>query len=246
MAIKNEVIFITGASSGIGLGLAKMLAQDNRVIASARNEQALQDLAAYSPNIETLVFDVSDKQQLPSTKEKLEALCPHIDRLILNAGNCHYLEPEKLDWSIFDDMMSVNFFGWINAIQVSLDLLKRATRPHITGIASQVIHAPFSRAEAYGASKAAASYLLKSLALDLKHLNIDVSLVHPGFVDTPLTQKNDFPMPFLMNVDEACLKIVNAIDKRKAETSFPKRLRLMLALSSVAPNFWMRRMAYKS
>jgi len=222
------------------------LAQHNKVIAVARNEEALNELKASSVNIHTLVFDVSDNTQIATAKTHLEQLCPHLDRVILNAGDCVYLQPENIDWSIFEKMLAVNFFGWINTLRLTLELLEKAKKPHIIGIASQVIYAPFSRAEAYGASKAAAAYLLRSLALDLKFRNIDCSVIYPGFVDTPLTRNNRFSMPFLMQVDEAALRIIKAIDKRLPEHSFPRRLKCMLLLSKIMPKLWFNKMVYTS
>lgn len=245
MAISGETILITGASSGIGQAVARQLAQHNKVIAVGRNKEALDALNAGSLNIHSLVFDVSDSSQIETAKNSLGQLCTHLDRVILNAGDCIYLQPKQIDWSIFERMMAVNFFGWINSLQLCLDLLDRAKHPHIVGIASQVIHAPFSRAEAYGASKAAAAYFLRSLALDFRHKNIDCSVIYPGFVDTPLTRKNRFPMPLLMQVDEASMRILFAIEKRRPEYSFPRRLRYLLLLSKLFPAYWNKKFAYE-
>lgn len=245
MAITGETILITGASSGIGRALTLKLANHNTLIIVGRNKDMLAELKKTSPNIQPLVFDVSDSSQLASSKQQLLQLCSHLDRVILNAGNCIYLDPNDIDWSIFENMMAVNFFGWINTLQLTLDLLQQAKRPHIVGVASQVIYAPFSRAEAYGASKAAASYFLRSLALDLKFKNIDTSLLHPGFVDTPLTQKNHFPMPLLMSAEDAAERMLLAIEKRIPEYAFPRRLKIILALAKILPGFWFKKMAYR-
>jgi len=243
MQVKGETLLITGATSGIGRQMAVRLARYNQVIAAGRSAEKLDDLAAQSANIVPLAFYVSDSKSTPLVKKNLQEIAPKIDRVILNAGDCQYLTPQHIDWTVLDKMMSVNYFGWVNTLKVSMELLEKSPKPHIVGIGSQVIFAPFSKAEGYGASKAAATYFLKSLALDLHHRGIDVSVIHPGFVDTPLTRKNDFPMPFLMDVDEACERILAAIASRDREAIFPKRLYWLLALSKILPGYWFNKMA---
>jgi len=113
-------------------------------------------------------------------------------------------------------------------------------RSQVVAIASQVTAAPFPRAEAYGASKAALQYFFNSLRIDLVGEGIDVSVINPGFVDTPLTQKNNFAMPFLMDVDDAARRIIKRLDARPRSCSFPKRLSLVLLLSRVFPGLWQK------
>jgi len=161
MWIKGETLLITGATSGIGREMALRLAEHNQVIATGRSAKKLENLTTESENIVPLVFDVSDSFSLPHVKRKLQTICPKLDRIILNAGDCQYLTPRNLDWSIIERMVSVNFFGWVNTLKVSMELLEKSNRPHIVGIGSQVIFAPFSKAEGYGASKAAATYFFR-------------------------------------------------------------------------------------
>lgn len=243
--IQNEIIWITGATSGIGMSLVNCLAEKNTVIASGRNEAVLESLRDASPNIKIVPFDVTDNGQVGIVKSQLQGHGTHIDRVILNAGNCQYLDPQQPDWSIMESMMAVNFLGWVNCIEASFELLKASRHPHLVGIASQAILAPFSRAEGYGASKAAASYFLNSLRLDVRQYNIDVSVIHPGFVDTPLTRKNNFPMPFLMDLESATQRVIAAIEKRKFESVFPRRLAALLWFARKMPHFWANKMAYK-
>ena len=113
-------------------------------------------------------------------------------------------------------------------------------------IGSQVTAAPFARAEAYGASKAALRYFCDSLRIDLAGEGMDVTLVNPGFVDTPLTRRNDFPMPFLMDVEMAAQRIVKNIESRPRAYSFPLRLSAMLFLSKLMPGAWQKMVAPKT
>ncbi len=218
--------------------------QGHHVIASARNAEALAELEAAHNNVIALAFDVGDEAALVGVGEKLAGLLPNLDQVILNAGNCEYLDFPDPDWSAARRVMEVNYFGTLNCLQLALPMLRRgeSPRPHIVCIASQATAAPFPRAEAYGASKAALQYFFNSLRIDLAAENIDVSVVNPGFVDTPLTRKNDFDMPFLMDVDEAARRIIGRLQGRPRNYSFPRRLGALLALSKCLPGLWQRMM----
>ena len=236
--IKNEVIWITGASAGIGLALAKKLCRENVVIISGRNQKTLSALSDSHNNIKTVVFDVTDATQIGRVTKELGELTPHLDRVILNAGDCEYLDINAPDWKSMERMMSVNFLGMVHSLEACLELLKKAPKPHLIGIGSQVTFAPFTKAAAYGASKSAVHYWLSSLAIDLACFNISVSAISPGFVDTQLTQKNDFHMPFLMTTEDAANRIIKATQARKLTYAFPKRLSILLWVARIFPKKW--------
>lgn len=237
--IKQEIIWITGASSGIGKALALQLAQQgNKIIASGRNRNALTELALESDHIQPFIFDLLTENK-ESLKQSLSELSYHLDRVILCAGDCQYLDAQQEDWSCIETMMQLNFHGSILAIQAALPLLEKSDRGHIVGISSMASLAPFTQAEAYGASKAAFSYFLSSLRIDLYNKGIDVSDIKPGFIDTPLTQKNTFSMPFLMSSAQASSRIIKAIEKRQYLSVFPKPLWLLFKLISFIPKTWM-------
>lgn len=243
---KSRIIWITGASSGLGRSLALVLAdQGHQVIASARNEEALRALQTLSPRIVALPCDIVDETSLETLRLSITEKFGAIDQAILNAGTCEYLDFPDPDWSIMRRVMEVNYFGAINSLRVALPLLRDSdcARPHIVAIASQVTNAPFAKAEAYGASKAALQYFFNSLRIDLAPENIDVTLVNPGFVDTPLTRKNEFAMPFLMDSETAAKRIVRHIACRPRSYSFPKRLQALLFMSKLAPGFWQKMVA---
>jgi short-subunit dehydrogenase len=239
--LECRVIWITGASSGLGRSLALLLAdQGHQVIASARDEKSLQDLQALNSNIYAMPCDMIDGSSLATLESKLAKQFPAIDQIILNAGNCEYLDFPEPDWPAIRRVMEVNYFGTINCLKVALPLLRNShkSRAHIVAIASLVTSAPFPRSEAYGASKAALQYFFDSLRIDLASENIDITVVNPGFVDTPLTRKNNFDMPFLMNVDQAAKRIIDNIQTRPRVYSFPKRLQGLLLVSKLLPNIW--------
>ncbi|MFA9419353.1 MAG: SDR family NAD(P)-dependent oxidoreductase [Gammaproteobacteria bacterium] len=240
---EGKAIWVTGASSGLGRSMALALAaKGHRVIASARNKKALVSLEKLSPNILALPCDITDEDSMNSARLKISTDFTCLDQVILNAGSCEYLEFPNPDWSTIRRVMEVNYFGTLNCLQIALPLLRQSSlpRPHIVAVASQVTNAPFPKAEAYGASKAALQYFFDSLRIDLAPENIDVSVVNPGFVDTPLTRENDFDMPFLMDVDDAAQRIVNQIESRPRNYSFPKRLRALLLISRLMPQAWQK------
>jgi short-subunit dehydrogenase len=242
----SRVIWITGASSGLGRSVALQLADEgNRVIASARNQEELEKLTALNANITALPCDITDEDAMETLRSRIVEIAPSLDQVILNAGNCEYLDFPDPDWSAVRRVMEVNFFGTVNCVKLALPLLRKSNsaRPHVVAVVSQVTAAPFPRAEAYGASKAAMRYFFDSLRMDLAADDIDVTVVNPGFVDTPLTRKNDFPMPFLMQVDEAAERIVKNIAARPRQYSFPLRLSALLSLSKILPGVWQKMVA---
>ncbi len=245
-AAQNKTIWITGASSGIGQSLVRALAaRDHRIIATARDAEALQRLAEEVDNVTVLPGDITDREAMHRLAARMLEITPTLDQVILNAGNCEYLDFPHPDWSSARRVMEVNYFGALNCIEVALPLLRRSRngRPHLVAIASQATAAPFPRAGAYGASKAALQYFCDCLRIDLFGEAIDVTVVNPGFVDTPLTRKNDFPMPFLMSSAEAAARIVRRLDSRPARIDFPRRLAWILGLSRLLPGLWCRQLA---
>lgn len=240
----KEIIWITGASTGIGKSLAVQLAQHGHtIIASARGEAALKELSADYSNIIPLPFDVSDNTQIERVKEQLINQFGYIDRVIINAGTCEYFDVREPDWSIMSRVMNVNYNGAVNTVAVAMDLLKARpsgadNNPHIVAVVSQAAFVPFPRAEAYGASKAAMQYFMDSLRIDLVDENIDVTVINPGFIKTPLTDRNDFPMPFLMSSEQAAMRMVKAIVERKWQYDFPKRLKWCIKVMGLSRYLW--------
>mgnify|MGYP001166832812 FL=1 len=237
----RSVVWLTGASSGIGRELClELIAQGHRVIASGRNEQALAKLAAHSDRVIPLAFDIADPNAVEQAGHKLAELTSHLDQVIVNAGSCEYLKFPDPDWSAATRVMAINYSGAVDCIRIALPLLKKASgRGHIVGIISQVVFAPFAQAEAYGASKAALSYFLDSLRVDVAD-SLDVTSVFPGFVKTPLTDRNHFSMPFIVSAEDAAKRILASLSKRPRRFIFPKRLHWLLKLSVICPRLWQK------
>jgi short-subunit dehydrogenase len=237
-------ILITGATSGIGLALSKLYnSHHHEVIAIGRNKQAL--IALENEGIEVWQLDLVDLNSTRSTFQKLKEKHGLIDLAILNAGNCEYVDCKNFNAELIKRVFDANIITLANSIEGVLPLLRNSHNPHLAGVASMAGYLPLSRAEAYGASKAAANYLLETLAIDLTEENIMVSVINPGFVKTPLTAKNDFPMPFALEVGSAAEIIFNGLAAKKAEIDFPLRLTIPMKFMSILPRSWWRKLADK-
>ncbi|WP_105169581.1 SDR family NAD(P)-dependent oxidoreductase [Pseudoalteromonas sp. T1lg23B] len=225
-------VLITGATSGIGRGLAEHYAKQGLVYACGRNEQVLDELGQCD-NINPLQLDVTQPESIRSACEVVESL----DILILNAGNCEYIDDARhFDGALFKRVIEVNLLSLGYCLEVLLPKVNAGGQLVI--VSSSAAFLPLPRAQAYGASKAAATYLAQSLAVDLT--DVDVSVVHPGFVKTPLTAKNDFPMPMAVSVEQATKAITDGISKRRKDIHFPKRFTLILKLLQLLPsNVWL-------
>lgn len=224
-------ILITGTTSGIGHELAvQYLSRNHRVICCGRNADALQKLQVDFPGLaSTRCFDITDPAE---TLQQLADSGP-LDLAILNAGTCEYLDMPNFDAKAFARVIETNLIGVANCLEPLIPQLTEGSRLAIIG--SSASYLPLPRAEAYGASKAALEYLSKTLAITLKPSNIKVTYIAPGFVKTPLTDRNDFPMPMRLNVSDAAQCIIAGLARGKAEIHFPKRFTALLKFVGMMP-----------
>ena len=229
-------IAITGATSGIGKQLAlDYLHEGHEVWAIGRNREALADLA--TSGLHTARLDLTDRA---ATLEWFRTLAS-LDIAILNAGSCEYMDLPEFDSELFSRVMRTNLESMAICIEGVLPLLRQGQSPLLVLVGSSAAYVPLSRAEAYGASKAAIAYLADTLRVDLYRERIDVSLVCPGFVKTPLTDRNDFPMPARVSVEDASRYIRQGIKRRNSEIHFPKRFTYLLKALSLLPTWlWTR------
>lgn len=237
-SLEGKLAWITGASTGIGFSIVKeLLNQDCRVIATARNIEPLDKLKEqYPKTLSSYQLDVTDQSSLSAFKESLLEMTEFLDLVILNAGQCHYCDVSTYNTEVIEKNFSVNFFGLSNCIELSLPLLRQSKEPFLVGMTSSVAYVALSRAQGYGSSKAAAKYLLEALQVDLHHEKIPVSIIYPGFVKTPLTDKNDFPMPWIMSSEKAAKIIVKGIQNKKLCIAFPWRLVKLFRLLAKLPD----------
>ena len=230
-------VLITGASSGIGYELAvRYLKQGSRVLVLARSEERLAQLTEQFPNLCVAVkIDLSDAEDSKRAGDWINQQVQYLDLAILNAGTCEYVDVNDLSRDPFDKVMAINWQGTINSLLFCLPLLRNkklrnqklgskkseTEKAQLVGISSMASILPMPRSQAYGASKVAMEYLFNSLRVDLVGEPIDITLVRPGFVKTPLTDRNDFPMPFAQTTAEAAEKIIKGISKRHWLVQFP-------------------------
>ena len=223
---------ITGATSGIGEALlAKYHAEGHHVIACGRNKDKLAQFAQQYNHLETLAFDITNTDEIAAAAHQISS----VDILVLNAGDCAYIDDVMaFDGDVFANIININLISVGYLLQYFLPKLSAGSQ--LVFISSSATILPFPKAQAYGASKAGIDYLANSLRVDLHAHNIDVTLVHPGFVKTPLTNKNTFNMPFMISSDKAANTIYQAVVKRKDYLHFPKRLTITLKVIALLPS----------
>ncbi|CAM3791089.1 Serine 3-dehydrogenase [Vibrio aerogenes CECT 7868] len=227
-----RTVLITGATSGIGQQLATDYAKEGwLVVACGRNASRLEALKASHPGISTLCFDVTQYEAVAAAFATLSNVP---DLWIFSAGDCEYIDNGRIDSELCQRVMAVNFFGVVHCLQAAQDYLKSGN--HVAVISSVASVVPLPRSEAYGASKAALDYFLSALRLDWHEKHIDLSLISPGFVDTPLTQKNTFAMPMCISVQAASKAIQVALAKRKSRIFFPRLFTGMLRFIGLLPH----------
>ena len=232
----SRYCLITGASSGLGRELAIQYAKDGwQVIAVARSVNALNQLHQEYNTIQAFPLDLTNTELFSSAVSRLAEQIPALDLVILNAGSCDYVDATALPLDIFERTMVLNFQAQVAAVKLLLPLLQKSEQSSLAVVSSLAHLFPFTKAQAYGASKAALSYFADSLRVDLTGFGIRVCLIEPGFVDTPLTQKNDFKMPFLLKVDDAATRIRLGLQAQQQRIRFPKRLVWSLHLLNLLP-----------
>lgn len=237
-ATSSQAVLITGATSGIGLACVNYyIAQGVHVIACGRNESILNQLNTHH----FLTFDITAPEQVNAASAALSQYLLQknvsLTQVILNAGTCEYIENVfEFDSSLFSRVITTNLIAIGYCIEAFLPLMAKGGQLGL--MSSSATYLPFPRAEAYGASKAAISYLGRSLRLDLAakpNKAIGVSVICPGFVKTPLTDKNDFAMPMRVSSEQAAKRIFEGMGKRQFEIHFPKRFTFILKCLSWLP-----------
>ena len=228
--------WVVGASSGIGRELASALSgRADHVAASARSAGKLDDLAASKPNIGAYTADVTDAEGLASCVAAIEASGGPVDLAVFCAAQWKMMKAQSLDRDTVAEMFDVNYMGVVNAIQAVLPGMLARRSGHVVIVASVAGYRGLPRSLTYGPTKAALINLAEALKIELEPEGIAVSLVNPGFVDTPLTENNPFPMPDLITAKQAAEHILAGLDADRFEIAFPWRFTRVLKLLRILP-----------
>lgn len=245
-------VFLTGASSGIGEGLAIALAKKGAVIGLlARRRELLeklcQDCERAGGKARVYAVDVTDETAVQAAVDDFLHEFEHIDVAIANAGiGGNNQETRDLKPLAVKKVIDINLLGSVNTVHAVLPSMKRRGDGHLVAISSLAGFRGLPKSAAYSASKAGMTAFFESVRLDLKHTGIDVTIIQPGFIKTPLTSGRSSKMPFLMDLDEAVPLIIRAIERRKKFSAFPWQLATIVRAGKFMPTWLYDRIAGKA
>ncbi len=237
MSENQKKIWITGASTGIGKAVAEKFAKEGwKVAISARRTELLKNIAQDN-NISDYALDVTDEKKVHEVFKKILDDFKSIDICVFNAGTYEPKLEKEISQEQIRKTMEVNFFGVVNCIKAVEKYFKNIKNGHISIVSSIAGYRGLPNSSGYGPSKAALSNLAESLYFDFKKYNVRVSLISPGFIKTPMTDKNKFRMPFIRSPEFAADKIYDGLVKSNVfEITFPKQLTIIFKFFKILPN----------
>ena len=235
---EKKVIWITGASSGIGKALAIKFAENDWLVAvSARRENLLNELKQINQNIHPFPLDVTEIDKCKLTAKKILDQLGGIDICGFGTGMHDPKSEKKFNLDKIRLIMEVNYFGTMNSINSIYDYFSDKKNGQISIISSVAGYRGLPAAGAYCASKAALTSFAESLNFDMQMKNVRVSLISPGFIKTPMTDQNDFPMPMIKSPEFAANEIYKGLNKKKGfEIHFPKVFTYFLKFLQILPS----------
>ncbi|MFN3693488.1 MAG: SDR family NAD(P)-dependent oxidoreductase [Ignavibacterium sp.] len=240
MNLKNKVILITGASSGIGEAVAKKFAEEGALLALTARRKDIIDRIAQQLEVKTRVAsykcDVTNTEEVKNVYRQIKIDFGKIDIAFLNSGVSLRSSVKEFSSEKAKQTFDTNVLGLINFVEVILPDFISERNGVIVGVSSLADSRGFPKSGFYCASKAAASIFLESLRIELKPYNVKVITVRPGFVKTPMTDKNEFFMPFLMEPEKAAEIIVNGIKKEKRIIQFPFAISAAVRILRIMPD----------
>ena len=242
-SFQDKVVMITGASSGIGRALALEIASRGAKLGLVARrvqviEEVVRDIEAAGGKAMSLPADVQDVNSISAAANTLRARLGPIDVLIANAGIGPTRDAADFSAEEVSDVINVNVIGVSNSVAAVIPEMVGRGSGQLVAISSLAAYRGLPKSAAYCASKAAVSAFFESLRLDLEPRGIDVTIIHPGFIKTPLTEGRSMQMPYLMELDDAVAKIVRAIEKRRKRYSFPWQLATIVRAGMIMP-IWM-------
>jgi NAD(P)-dependent dehydrogenase (short-subunit alcohol dehydrogenase family) len=237
----GQRVWVIGASTGIGAAIARDLINAGAHVAlSARSRVRLGAIAEGSGAV-VVPLDVTDRASVLAAATRVHDALGKLDLVIVVAGTHSAMRADQFDRAKADQLLAVNLVGPLNCLEAVLPTLLAQRRGGIALVASVAGYRGLPQALIYGPTKAALIHLAEGLYLDLHRLGIGVYLVNPGFVDTPLTQRNDFAMPALMSADKAARRTLDGIAAGRFEIHYPRRFTCWLKLLRLLPYpayFW--------
>ncbi|MDB4154078.1 SDR family NAD(P)-dependent oxidoreductase [Candidatus Pelagibacter sp.] len=237
--MNKKTIWITGGSTGIGRALAIRFAKEGwNVAVSARRIELLNELTAANKNIYSFPLDVTDEEQCKNVFSSIVNKFQNIDICVFGTG-IHDPDSEKVfNLEKIRKIMEVNFFGVMNCVNCIYNYFTKKKNGQISIISSVAGYRGLPAAGGYCASKSALTSFTESLHFDMKRKNVNVTLISPGFIKTPMTDKNKFPMPFIRSTNFAANKIyLGLIKKNNFEIHFPKIFTYMMKIIQILPNW---------
>ncbi len=234
---KNQKkIWITGASSGIGKAVAEKFASEGwKVAVSARRKEILEEMAA-NDNIFSFPLDVTNSSEINRVFKEILNQFEDLDICLFSSGTYDPKNEKSIDSEKIKNVINVNFFGVVDSVKSVEDFFKERKSGHISIVSSIAGYRGLPNSSGYGPSKAALTNFTESIYFDFKKHNVRVSLISPGFIKTPLTDKNEFSMPFLKTSSYAAEKIyLGLIKSNSFEVHFPKQLTLTLKFLRILP-----------
>ena len=236
MSENQKKIWITGASSGIGKALAEKFAAEGwKVAVSARRKEILDKMSEHE-NIFSYPLNVTNQDQIKNSFEKIIEDFNGLNLCVFSSGTYDPKLEQEINIEQNKFVMETNFFGVLYCIKAVESYFKNKKDGHISIVSSIAAYRGLPNSSGYGPSKAALTNLTESLYFDFKKYNVRISLVSPGFIKTPLTDKNEFSMPFIKSPEFAAEKMFNGLTKSKAfEIHFPKALTILLKIFRILP-----------
>ena len=240
MNLRGKVVWVVGASSGIGAATARELVVRGATVAiSARRESALDQVSC--GRMLVVPLDVTDAKSVAAAAARVRDAHGRIDLAILAAGYWSQMDPHAWDTEVFDRHIQVNLVGMSNAIAAVMPEMLRRGSGTVAGISSVAGYRGLAGAEAYGATKAAQIHLLESLRVHVAKSGVRVTTICPGFVRTELTDGNSFPMPFIIDADQAAQSICDGLEHDRTEIVFPWQMALLMKAARLVPvGLWAR------
>lgn len=232
-------VWITGASSGLGLALAKSYASNGAdVLLTARSRARLDECMTTLPapgRGRVYPLDVTNRGELFAGIREIEAAGP-IDLAILNAGTYSSMDLDEWNTTAIRDLFETNFFSVTTCIELLLPYMRARSRGHIAVVASVAGDIGLPYAAAYSSSKASLNRICQSLRPELAREGIGISVINPGFIRTPLTARNKFPMPFLIDAEDAAKIVRRELGRGRFEIRFPWRMSIVMRLFAALPD----------